>query len=215
MTGYYRTMQRPRAHQPLSMLKYDPIGTTPSLLSLHRPWARRPYTRHHTRLDAILEQLKDPRVFAGQARCRNMADNAQCGNKYFSSKRNAARNRTNSSPRNERAQWRALDDHDEYWIWAVVEVRMNRGKPRTTGGSPGSKDYHLEPATGMKQAPCLHAYVLYSQHGLALYTIQSRHEQHVCHTTNNFSLSLPPTFLTPSPRLRGDTHLCSQVIPYS
>jgi len=28
MTGYYRTMQRPRAHHPLSMLKYDPIGTT-------------------------------------------------------------------------------------------------------------------------------------------------------------------------------------------
>jgi hypothetical protein len=26
MTGYYRTMQRPRAHQPLSMLKYDPVG---------------------------------------------------------------------------------------------------------------------------------------------------------------------------------------------
>ncbi|KAF1912114.1 50S ribosomal protein L33 [Ampelomyces quisqualis] len=25
MTGYYRTMQRPRAHRPLSMLKYDPI----------------------------------------------------------------------------------------------------------------------------------------------------------------------------------------------
>ncbi|EOA88183.1 uncharacterized protein SETTUDRAFT_168598 [Exserohilum turcica Et28A] len=25
MTGYYRTMQRPRTHQPLSMLKYDPI----------------------------------------------------------------------------------------------------------------------------------------------------------------------------------------------
>jgi hypothetical protein len=32
MTGYYRTMQRPRAHQPLSMLKYDPIGTTSSYL---------------------------------------------------------------------------------------------------------------------------------------------------------------------------------------
>ncbi|KAL6172468.1 hypothetical protein ACJQWK_01632 [Exserohilum turcicum] len=30
MTGYYRTMQRPRTHQPLSMLKYDPIGTTPT-----------------------------------------------------------------------------------------------------------------------------------------------------------------------------------------
>ena len=34
MTGYYRTMQRPRAHQPLSMLKYDPIGMRPSLLSI-------------------------------------------------------------------------------------------------------------------------------------------------------------------------------------
>jgi hypothetical protein len=32
MTGYYRTMQRPRAHQPLSMLKYDPIGTIPPRL---------------------------------------------------------------------------------------------------------------------------------------------------------------------------------------
>ena len=27
MTGYYRTLMRPRAHRPLSMLKYDPIGT--------------------------------------------------------------------------------------------------------------------------------------------------------------------------------------------
>ncbi|USP79561.1 39S ribosomal protein L33, mitochondrial [Curvularia clavata] len=34
MTGYYRTMQRPRAHQPLSMLKYDPIGTTPSFVAV-------------------------------------------------------------------------------------------------------------------------------------------------------------------------------------
>ncbi|KAN0079029.1 hypothetical protein V8E54_005542 [Elaphomyces granulatus] len=25
MTGYYRTMVRPRAHRPLSMLKYDPV----------------------------------------------------------------------------------------------------------------------------------------------------------------------------------------------
>lgn len=33
MTGYYRTMQRPRAHQPLSMLKYDPIGTPISMES--------------------------------------------------------------------------------------------------------------------------------------------------------------------------------------
>jgi large subunit ribosomal protein L33 len=33
MTGYYRTLQRPRAHQPLSMLKYDPIGTLPFVLS--------------------------------------------------------------------------------------------------------------------------------------------------------------------------------------
>jgi len=108
-----------------------------------------------------------------------------------------------------------LDDHDEYWIWAVMEVRMNRGKPRTTDGSPGRKDYHLEPSTGMKQAACLHARVLYSQHGSALYTIQSRYEQHVCHTANNFSLSRTPTFPTLSPRLRGNTRLCSQVLPYS
>lgn len=26
MTGYYRTLVRPRAHRPLSMLKYDPVG---------------------------------------------------------------------------------------------------------------------------------------------------------------------------------------------
>lgn len=26
LTGYYRTMVRPRAHKPLSMLKYDPVG---------------------------------------------------------------------------------------------------------------------------------------------------------------------------------------------
>jgi large subunit ribosomal protein L33 len=25
MTGYYRTMMRPRVHRPLSMLKYDPV----------------------------------------------------------------------------------------------------------------------------------------------------------------------------------------------
>jgi large subunit ribosomal protein L33 len=25
MTGYFRTMIRPRAHRPLSMLKYDPV----------------------------------------------------------------------------------------------------------------------------------------------------------------------------------------------
>lgn len=34
MTGYYRTMQRPRAHRPLSMLKYDPIGATTSIFQL-------------------------------------------------------------------------------------------------------------------------------------------------------------------------------------
>ncbi|KAI1007135.1 hypothetical protein K3495_g1081 [Podosphaera aphanis] len=25
LTGYYKTMIRPRAHRPLSMLKYDPV----------------------------------------------------------------------------------------------------------------------------------------------------------------------------------------------
>ncbi|GAM89967.1 hypothetical protein ANO11243_080070 [Dothideomycetidae sp. 11243] len=28
MTGYYKTFVRPRAHRPLSMLKYDPVGMT-------------------------------------------------------------------------------------------------------------------------------------------------------------------------------------------
>ncbi|KAL8786115.1 MAG: hypothetical protein Q9213_002981 [Squamulea squamosa] len=27
LTGYYRTLRRPRAHRPLSMMKYDPVGT--------------------------------------------------------------------------------------------------------------------------------------------------------------------------------------------
>ncbi|KAH8816193.1 hypothetical protein F5884DRAFT_213400 [Xylogone sp. PMI_703] len=26
LTGYYKTMVRPRTHRPLSMLKYDPVG---------------------------------------------------------------------------------------------------------------------------------------------------------------------------------------------
>ena len=38
LTGYYRTLRRPRAHKPLSMLKYDPVGTCEHLpsLELHR-----------------------------------------------------------------------------------------------------------------------------------------------------------------------------------
>ena len=27
LTGYYKTYVRPRLHKPLSMLKYDPVGT--------------------------------------------------------------------------------------------------------------------------------------------------------------------------------------------
>ena len=26
LTGYYKTLIRPRTHRPLSMLKYDPVG---------------------------------------------------------------------------------------------------------------------------------------------------------------------------------------------
>ncbi|KAF2870278.1 hypothetical protein BDV95DRAFT_608277 [Massariosphaeria phaeospora] len=38
MTGYFRTVMRPRAHRPLSMLKYDPIGThTPNSLRGRSP----------------------------------------------------------------------------------------------------------------------------------------------------------------------------------
>ena len=56
MTGYYRTMQRPRVHQPLSMLKYDPIGMPllrnspqqPSHIMhayLHLPWSHEHQSR--------------------------------------------------------------------------------------------------------------------------------------------------------------------------
>lgn len=30
MTGYFKTFVRPRTHRPLSMLKYDPVGTSPA-----------------------------------------------------------------------------------------------------------------------------------------------------------------------------------------
>ncbi|EHK98941.1 hypothetical protein M7I_5232 [Glarea lozoyensis 74030] len=26
LTGYYKTLVRPRTHRPLSMMKYDPVG---------------------------------------------------------------------------------------------------------------------------------------------------------------------------------------------
>jgi hypothetical protein len=32
LTGYYKTLVRPRTHRPLSMLKYDPVGMCLSLL---------------------------------------------------------------------------------------------------------------------------------------------------------------------------------------
>lgn len=31
LTGYYKTLVRPRQHRPLSMLKYDPVGTSFSI----------------------------------------------------------------------------------------------------------------------------------------------------------------------------------------
>jgi hypothetical protein len=34
LTGYYKTLIRPRTHRPLSMLKYDPVGTSPSIFVL-------------------------------------------------------------------------------------------------------------------------------------------------------------------------------------
>lgn len=37
MTGYYRTMTRPRTSKPMSMLKYDPVGAWgQSLLPFYR-----------------------------------------------------------------------------------------------------------------------------------------------------------------------------------
>lgn len=34
LTGYYKTLRRPRLHKPLSMMKYDPVGESPSLCSM-------------------------------------------------------------------------------------------------------------------------------------------------------------------------------------
>jgi hypothetical protein len=54
---------------------------------------------------------------------------------------------------------------------------------------------HLEPSTSMRQVACLHAYVLYGQHGSALYTTSSRYGQQICHKTHSTSRGLTPIFL--------------------
>jgi len=49
LTGYYKTLIRPRTHRPLSMLKYDPVGTSLTSFSgvglggssLEIPWWKR------------------------------------------------------------------------------------------------------------------------------------------------------------------------------
>lgn len=38
LTGYYKTFVRPRQHRPLSMLKYDPVGTFPVFVAIHTTW---------------------------------------------------------------------------------------------------------------------------------------------------------------------------------
>lgn len=92
MTGYYRTMQRPRAHQPLSMLKYDPIGTTPIAPSL--PHKRAPTCLDEANLNPTIKRAGHEMAGAvpGRHSCNVTADKMQCENKYFSWKRNAARN---------------------------------------------------------------------------------------------------------------------------
>jgi large subunit ribosomal protein L33 len=41
MTGYFRTMVRPRTHRPLSMLKYDPVVKKKVLFLEHARSARK------------------------------------------------------------------------------------------------------------------------------------------------------------------------------
>ncbi|KAK0109764.1 hypothetical protein ONS95_002439 [Cadophora gregata] len=38
LTGYYKTLVRPRTHRPLSMLKYDPVGTFYTDICISGAW---------------------------------------------------------------------------------------------------------------------------------------------------------------------------------
>jgi hypothetical protein len=182
MTGYYRTMQRPRAHQPLSMLKYDPIGTTPSLFHFFEHRACLMYKISLGVGQAQPRKRLDFFYMKRDAwRRRNTADNAQCGNKYSSSRRNAARNRTTFTSRIKRTR--------------IENVRRaSRTLVQVYGGSEnGRRRWRIEKMEDSATMPtiwsrqqawsklhaCTHMYYTVS---MARRYIRVRAE-HVCHTT--------------------------------
>jgi hypothetical protein len=75
------------------------------------------------------------------------------------------------------------------------------------GRPAGNHDHYLEPSTSMRQVACLHAYVLYGQHGSALYTTSSRYGKHVCHKTHSISRGLTPISYCISPSARQSSFL--------
>jgi hypothetical protein len=113
MTGYYRTMQRPRVHQPLSMLKYDPIGTFSCLgdvLASEEMGPKKKRKRKKRRSRELAERGKQsgnaPRTCGDGARretgatwARTQLTGSQCGNKSSSSRRSAERNSADRSIR--------------------------------------------------------------------------------------------------------------------
>ncbi|KAK6587085.1 hypothetical protein PZA11_000375 [Diplocarpon coronariae] len=51
LTGYYKTLVRPRTHKPLSMLKYDPVAIPMAIAPVVNTSARCPH-----RKDAFLHE---------------------------------------------------------------------------------------------------------------------------------------------------------------
>lgn len=91
MTGYYRTMQRPRAHQPLSMLKYDPIGTA-SLAFSRRAHEYRGFPTSSRRCKDWKGAMKDVEAMVvAEEVLEQRLTGWQYGNRSFSSKRSAGR----------------------------------------------------------------------------------------------------------------------------
>jgi hypothetical protein len=75
MTGFYRTMRRPRTSRPLSMLKYDPVGTCTFSASLSYTLRRTFFTFPRllgvgktVRADVFLPTVKKQVLFLEQKR---------------------------------------------------------------------------------------------------------------------------------------------------
>lgn len=99
MTGYYRTMQRPRAHQPLSMLKYDPIGTPTPYIPAPTSNTHHAHNMSHASRDQVLDKITKRKTTEGLMGfdwedIRGYGLTVwQCASKSSSLRRNEGRNR--------------------------------------------------------------------------------------------------------------------------